>query len=196
MVDTHPDTLCFPFPTNNALLINFRLISDAETLLLGTDRACKSAQSVRKTYMQRAHIPTALPLCMPPSVVGFSLFLFLFPPLPREVLALTNGPSPSSERESEKESKSWEREAYYSVLTFSLRGGWGGGGMEREKDKAHNFFLVPVLPPPPLSPLPDSRGLTQDRNYRKEAGLPGPISTPDKAKRREKAFFVCVSLTF
>ncbi len=35
-------------PTNNALLINFRLISDAEILLLSTDWACTLAQNVQK----------------------------------------------------------------------------------------------------------------------------------------------------
>ncbi len=36
------------YPTNNALLINFRLGSDAEVLLMSTDWACKSASNVKK----------------------------------------------------------------------------------------------------------------------------------------------------
>ena len=52
-------------PTNNALLINFRLSSDAGILLLSTDRACKLAPNVQKTLVQRVRIPTELPFCMP-----------------------------------------------------------------------------------------------------------------------------------
>ena len=35
-------------PTNNALLINFLLSSDAEILLISADWACKSAPNVQK----------------------------------------------------------------------------------------------------------------------------------------------------
>ncbi len=62
-------TVC---PTNNALLINFRLSSDAEifgneprlSVQIGTKRAKK------KTLTQRVHIPTELPFRDPPLVVG------------------------------------------------------------------------------------------------------------------------------
>ncbi len=57
-------------PTNNALLINFLVSSDAETLLISTDRAYKSAPKRAKTCTQCVHILTELPFCMPPLVVG------------------------------------------------------------------------------------------------------------------------------
>ena len=60
------------YPTNNALLINFRLRSDAEILLPSTDGACKSAPKRAKTRMQRVLIPTELPFCIPPLVVGLA----------------------------------------------------------------------------------------------------------------------------
>ncbi len=45
-------------PTNNAFLINLRLISDAEILLISTDRAHKSAPNVQKRAdMQCLRIP-------------------------------------------------------------------------------------------------------------------------------------------
>ena len=39
-------------------------------LLISTDWACKSAPSTQKTCMQRVRIPTELPFCVPPLVVG------------------------------------------------------------------------------------------------------------------------------
>ena len=68
----------FFFPTNNALLINFRLSSDAEILLISTDRAYKSAPNMQKCVC----IPTELPFYIPPLVVGFFL---LSPKLGRSV---------------------------------------------------------------------------------------------------------------
>ena len=44
------------FPTNNALLINFWLSSDAKFLLISQDSACESAPNMQKTCMQRVHI--------------------------------------------------------------------------------------------------------------------------------------------
>ncbi len=40
-------------------------------LLLSADRACKSATKRAKTCTQRVHVPTELPFCMPPLLVGF-----------------------------------------------------------------------------------------------------------------------------
>ncbi len=57
-------------PANNSLLINFRLSSDAEILLTNTDRACELSPKRAKTCTQRVRIPTELPFCMPPLVVG------------------------------------------------------------------------------------------------------------------------------
>ncbi len=59
------------YPTNNALLINFGLSSDAEILLVSTDWAYKSAPNVQETCVQCVRIPTELPFCIPPSVVGY-----------------------------------------------------------------------------------------------------------------------------
>ena len=58
------------FPTNNALLTNFRLSFDAEILLVSTERACKSAPNVPKACMQCVRSQTELPFCMPLLVVG------------------------------------------------------------------------------------------------------------------------------
>ncbi len=44
------------YPTNNALLINFRLTSDADILLISTDWAYKSVPSARKKRACIAHI--------------------------------------------------------------------------------------------------------------------------------------------
>ena len=61
-------------PTNNALLTNFRLSSDAKFLFISTDWAFKSAPNVQKMYMQRVCIPTELPFCIPPLVVGYASY--------------------------------------------------------------------------------------------------------------------------
>ncbi len=63
-------TIC-TCPTNNALLIIFRLNSAAEILLLSTDLAYKSGAKRAKTCMQCVHIPTELPFWIPPLVVGW-----------------------------------------------------------------------------------------------------------------------------
>ncbi len=57
-------------PTNNAPLIGFRLSSDAEILLISSDWACKNRAKRAKTCMQYAYVPTELPFCVPPLVVG------------------------------------------------------------------------------------------------------------------------------
>ncbi len=57
-------------PTNNRPLINFLLSSDAEILLTSTDWACKSAPNVQKRACNVQRIPTELPFCKPPLVVG------------------------------------------------------------------------------------------------------------------------------
>ena len=62
------DTHCSP--TNNAPLINFFLSSDAKILLISTDWARKSAPKRAKMCMRRARVPTELPFCRPPLVVG------------------------------------------------------------------------------------------------------------------------------
>ncbi len=58
-------------PTNNALLINFLLSSDAEIFVtehrLSMQIRC---QNVQKTCVQRVHVPTERPFCTPPLVVG------------------------------------------------------------------------------------------------------------------------------
>ncbi len=73
-------------PTNNALLIYFLLSSDAEILLISTDWAYKSVPNMQKRVCNvYTYIPTELPLCIPPLVVGkqhgkvkiFVLFCFL-----------------------------------------------------------------------------------------------------------------------
>ncbi len=51
-------------------------------LLISTDRACKSAPKRAKTCTQRVHIPTELPFCMPPSVVGCPKRWFRVSPTP------------------------------------------------------------------------------------------------------------------
>ena len=54
------------YPTNNALLINFRIFVNKHRLRIqiGAKRAKK------KPCIQRVHIPNKFPFCMPPSVVG------------------------------------------------------------------------------------------------------------------------------
>ena len=59
-------------PANNdALLINFRLSSDAENFVNKHRLSMQTgAKTCKKTCMQRVHIPTELPFCMPSLVVG------------------------------------------------------------------------------------------------------------------------------
>ena len=57
-------------PTNNTLLINFLLSSDAGTLSISTDWAYKSVPKHAGTCMQRVHVPTELPFCIPVLLVG------------------------------------------------------------------------------------------------------------------------------
>ena len=66
------DASSFSYPTNNALLINFRLSSDAGILLTSTDWAHKFDGKRAKTCMHCVHIPTELPFCIPPLVVGYA----------------------------------------------------------------------------------------------------------------------------
>ena len=72
------DNKHFP-PTDNALLTNFRQSSDAEfffvnkcrlSMQVGAKHANACAQCVR--------VPTELPFCLPPLVVGFPLTFFFF----------------------------------------------------------------------------------------------------------------------
>ncbi len=61
-------------PTNNALLINFRLSSDAEILLLSTDLAyipnrCQTCKNVYAMCID-IYIPIDLSFCIPPLIVG------------------------------------------------------------------------------------------------------------------------------
>ena len=63
-------TLMWRYPTSNALLMNFRLKSDAEILLLRHRLGLQIGAKCAKTCMQRVRIPTALPFCVPPLVVG------------------------------------------------------------------------------------------------------------------------------
>ncbi len=65
-------------PTNSALIINFQLSSDGEILLRSADRAYKLAPNIAKSCMQCVHIPTELPFCIPPLVVGYKLVISLF----------------------------------------------------------------------------------------------------------------------
>ncbi len=65
------------YPTNNALLINFLLSSDAEILLIITDWAYKSVPNVQKRVCNMyIYIPTELPFCIPPLVVGYVALLW------------------------------------------------------------------------------------------------------------------------
>ncbi len=60
------------YPTNNALLMNFRLSCNAEILLISTDRAYKSAPNMQKCACNvYVYIPTEPLFCTPPSVVGY-----------------------------------------------------------------------------------------------------------------------------
>ncbi len=60
-------TIVHAFPTNSALLIKFRLSSDAQNLATKLRRSLQvGAQNVQETCMQRVHVPTELPFCMPP----------------------------------------------------------------------------------------------------------------------------------
>ncbi len=71
-----PEASCMStYPTNNALLINFRPSSDTEILLLSIDWARKSAPKCAKTCVRCLCVPTKLPFCMPPLVVGHLSFL-------------------------------------------------------------------------------------------------------------------------
>ncbi len=65
---SRPNTTC---PTNNALLTNFRLSSDAEILSISTSRACKSAPNVRKRACNVYMFQPSFHFCIPPSVVGY-----------------------------------------------------------------------------------------------------------------------------
>ncbi len=66
-------------PTSDALLINFRLSSDAEIFVNKHRLSLQIGAKRAKTCMQGVYVPTDLPFCMPQLVVGLSP-LFLFPP--------------------------------------------------------------------------------------------------------------------
>ncbi len=57
---------------NNALLINFLLSSDAETFVTKHRLSIRVGTQTcqKKTCARRVHIPTGLPLCVPPLLVG------------------------------------------------------------------------------------------------------------------------------
>ncbi len=57
-------------PTNNATLINFRLSSDAKNFVNKHRLSIQIGARRAKTCVQCVHIPTELPLCIPPLVVG------------------------------------------------------------------------------------------------------------------------------
>ncbi len=57
-------------PTNNATLTNFLLSSDAEIFVNKHRPSMQIGAKRAKTCMQCVHIPTELPFCMPPLVVG------------------------------------------------------------------------------------------------------------------------------
>ena len=61
-----------PYPTNNATLINFPLSSDAEIFVnnrrLSMQIGAKRAKNVYAMHV--VHIPTELPFCVPPLLVG------------------------------------------------------------------------------------------------------------------------------
>ncbi len=58
-------------PTDNALVINFRVSSDAEITLINTGRAHKiGAKTCKNVACNVYRIPTDVPFCMPPLVVG------------------------------------------------------------------------------------------------------------------------------
>ena len=60
------------YPTNSALLINFRLSSDAEILLI----KCRLSIRIGAKTSHCVHIPTVLPFCIPPLVVEYHNFNF------------------------------------------------------------------------------------------------------------------------
>ena len=60
-------------PTNNALLIKFRLSSDT-IFFVNKHRPSMQIDAKRaKTCVQCVRIPTELPFCIPPLVVGYVL---------------------------------------------------------------------------------------------------------------------------
>ena len=70
-----PEQVCkqlMQFPTNNALLRTFGLSFYAEILLMSTDSALPIGTKYAKTCMQCVYIPTELPFCIPPLVVGLT----------------------------------------------------------------------------------------------------------------------------
>ena len=57
------------YPTNNALLINFRLSFDAEILLIKHRLSIQIGAKRAKTCMRCVYVPTELQFCIPPLVV-------------------------------------------------------------------------------------------------------------------------------
>ncbi len=64
-------------PTNNALLINFQLSSDAEISLISTDWAYRSTSNVQKRVCNVSNW-ASIPFCIPPLVVGWVFFYSSF----------------------------------------------------------------------------------------------------------------------
>ena len=59
------------YPTNNALLVNFRLSSDAENFVNKHRLSIQVGVKRAKMCLQCKHAPTELPFCTPPLVVGY-----------------------------------------------------------------------------------------------------------------------------
>ncbi len=59
------------YPTNNALLINFRLSSGCRNFVDKHRQSMQLCARHARTRMQRVHIPTELPFGIPPLVVGY-----------------------------------------------------------------------------------------------------------------------------
>ncbi len=57
-------------PTNNTLLTNFRLSSDAKKIVHEHRPSIQMGAKRAKTCVQRVHVPTELPFCVPPLLVG------------------------------------------------------------------------------------------------------------------------------
>ena len=62
-------------PTNNALLINFRLGSDAEIFVYNHRLSMQTGAKHAKTCMERVRIPTELQFCVPSVMVGCTVLV-------------------------------------------------------------------------------------------------------------------------
>ncbi len=63
------------YPTNSALLVNFRLSSDAEIFVNKHRLSMQVGAERARMRMQRVRIPTELPFCIPPLLVGHNVFI-------------------------------------------------------------------------------------------------------------------------